>query len=201
VFIGYSSSQKGYKVYNLDTKIVSVTKDVTFHEHFFPYHCNKDKENKALKQFFLPTSSDNFNEFEKYPSDCDLNTNPKPVSDSDTSVHTNEANNTGHITELRRSQRAHRNPTYLDDFHCYNSSNNHWCGLVKYTDHSKYSSDITKIVHKEPKTYKEAMKNSLWKTTMDQELASLEKNKTWKIVPLPPGKKAIGSKWVFKVKL
>lgn len=45
------------------------------------------------------------------------------------------------------------------------------------------------------------MKNSLWKTTMDQELASLEKNKTWKIVPLPPGKKAIGSKWVFKVKL
>ncbi|KAI4345038.1 hypothetical protein L6164_012206 [Bauhinia variegata] len=32
------------------------------------------------------------------------------------------------------------------------------------------------------------------------ELAVLEQNKTWKVVPLPPNKKPVGSKWVFKVK-
>ena len=29
---------------------------------------------------------------------------------------------------------------------------------------------------------------------------ALKKNKTWQLVPLPQGKKAIGSTWVFKVK-
>ena len=35
---------------------------------------------------------------------------------------------------------------------------------------------------------------------MDKEIMALENNKTQKLVPLSPGKKAIGSKWVFKVK-
>ena len=32
---------------------------------------------------------------------------------------------------------------------------------------------------------------------MDLEISALEKIKTWEVVPLPHGKKAIGSKWVF----
>jgi hypothetical protein len=33
---------------------------------------------------------------------------------------------------------------------------------------------------------------------MDKEIAALEENKTWTVVSLPHGKKAIGSKWVLK---
>ncbi|KAL0457729.1 UNVERIFIED_CONTAM: Retrovirus-related Pol polyprotein from transposon RE1 [Sesamum latifolium] len=36
---------------------------------------------------------------------------------------------------------------------------------------------------------------------MKEEIEALEKNKTWDITPLPTGKRAIGSKWVFKLKL
>lgn len=36
---------------------------------------------------------------------------------------------------------------------------------------------------------------------MDKEINAPKQNKTWTLVPLLPGKKAIGSKWVFKVKL
>lgn len=36
---------------------------------------------------------------------------------------------------------------------------------------------------------------------MNKELDALEENNTWTIMPLPPGKKSIGSKWVYKVKL
>lgn len=35
---------------------------------------------------------------------------------------------------------------------------------------------------------------------MEKELTTLEKNKTWVITDLPEGKKAIVSKWVYKVK-
>ncbi|KAL0455649.1 UNVERIFIED_CONTAM: Retrovirus-related Pol polyprotein from transposon RE1 [Sesamum latifolium] len=36
---------------------------------------------------------------------------------------------------------------------------------------------------------------------MRQELDALEQNDTWEVVALPPGKKAIGNKWVYKLKL
>ncbi|KAK6142001.1 hypothetical protein DH2020_016217 [Rehmannia glutinosa] len=36
---------------------------------------------------------------------------------------------------------------------------------------------------------------------MDQELTALEKNHTWELTTLPPGKKSIGCKWVYKIKM
>lgn len=35
---------------------------------------------------------------------------------------------------------------------------------------------------------------------MGSEVTALEENGTWTIEDLPPGKKAIGSKWVYKIK-
>jgi len=35
---------------------------------------------------------------------------------------------------------------------------------------------------------------------MLEELAALEKNDTWELVPSPPGKKVIDCKWVYTVK-
>lgn len=35
---------------------------------------------------------------------------------------------------------------------------------------------------------------------MDKEMEALTKNNTWTLVPLPPNKRPIGSKWVYKIK-
>lgn len=54
-----------------------------------------------------------------------------------------------------------------------------------------------------PTSFKSAMESddaSNWKEACDSELESLKKNETWDLVPLPAGRKAITSKWVFKVK-
>lgn len=53
----------------------------------------------------------------------------------------------------------------------------------------------------EPTSYNEASKDPQWVEAMHNEIDALNRNKTWKIVTLPKGKRAIGSKWVYKVKL
>ena len=55
----------------------------------------------------------------------------------------------------------------------------------------------------EPKTLEEALASDHaeeWKTAIDSEYESLIENKTWELVELPSERKAIGCKWVFKVK-
>ncbi|KAE8691959.1 hypothetical protein F3Y22_tig00110864pilonHSYRG00223 [Hibiscus syriacus] len=51
-----------------------------------------------------------------------------------------------------------------------------------------------------PITYQEAiqsLESDKWKSAMDEEMQSLQKNNTWKLAQLPKGKRAIGCKWVF----
>ncbi|CAI7898765.1 unnamed protein product [Closterium sp. NIES-54] len=55
----------------------------------------------------------------------------------------------------------------------------------------------------EPATLKEALESSdaeEWKKSMESELKSIEENGTWELVELPEGRKAITSKWLFKIK-
>ncbi|CAI7843825.1 unnamed protein product, partial [Closterium sp. NIES-54] len=55
----------------------------------------------------------------------------------------------------------------------------------------------------EPATLKEALESSdaeEWKKSMESELKSIEENGTWELVELQEGRKAITSKWLFKIK-
>ena len=55
----------------------------------------------------------------------------------------------------------------------------------------------------EPSTIQEAKSSDLaaeCKVATDAEYNSLIENKTWKLVELPLGRKAIGCKWLFKLK-
>ncbi|MCO5581101.1 hypothetical protein L7F22_034977 [Adiantum nelumboides] len=52
----------------------------------------------------------------------------------------------------------------------------------------------------EPTYFEEAAENVKWQEVMDEEMDALYGNETWDLVPLPKGKKPIGSQWVYKVK-
>lgn len=65
----------------------------------------------------------------------------------------------------------------------------------------RYQAYLSQIsVHREPKSYEEAIKDSRWVEAMQMEILALEDNRTWTIVPLPPKKKAISCRWVYKIK-
>lgn len=52
----------------------------------------------------------------------------------------------------------------------------------------------------EPVCYSQAEKEVEWRKAMQCEIDAIEKNKTWVLTDLPPGRKAISLKWVYKVK-
>ena len=53
---------------------------------------------------------------------------------------------------------------------------------------------------REPETLSEATKHPRSVDGMNEEMEALCKNETWDLVPLPPNKKAIGCRWIYKVK-
>ena len=58
-------------------------------------------------------------------------------------------------------------------------------------------SDLKYII---PKSYKEAKQTEEWTRAMIKEYDALISNNTWELTELPPGRKAIGSKWMFWLK-
>ena len=71
------------------------------------------------------------------------------------------------------------------------------------SSHATTSSAFCLISSLEPTTYEEAIngeESDKWIQAMDDEMDSLNKNKTWDLVELPEGRKPVTSKWVFKKK-
>lgn len=54
--------------------------------------------------------------------------------------------------------------------------------------------------HHTPRSIDEAFADPNWVRAIEEELEALEKNNTWKLVPLPAGKRQVGCKWVFSIK-
>jgi transposase InsO family protein len=65
--------------------------------------------------------------------------------------------------------------------------------------HRQFLAAVTTWV--EPKSYSEAVKHPGWRNAMRAELDALERQGTWTLESLPPGKVALGSMWVYKAKL
>jgi hypothetical protein len=82
------------------------------------------------------------------------------------------------ISVPRRSTQVTTLHSHLRDYHCYSA---------------------LATLH-EPRSFREAHTNPFWQNAMSEELNALSKTHTWDLVDLPPGKTAVGYKWVFKIK-
>lgn len=61
-----------------------------------------------------------------------------------------------------------------------------------------FVSNLNKTI--EPKHYSEACNDQNWISAMNDEMEALYRNQTWVLTDLPPGRKPVGCKWVYKIK-
>jgi len=59
---------------------------------------------------------------------------------------------------------------------------------------------MSTVIHVEPSTFEEVVKEQVWKDSMVEEYESIMKNNAWDIVPRLKGKFVATSKWLFKTK-
>ena len=90
----------------------------------------------------------------------------------------------------RRSTRVRRQNIRLDDYVL----------SISIDDFDVCLADMAPTLPNDTITFSQAAQHSGWRHAMEDEIQSIHKNQTWNLVPLPPNKKAITSKWIFKTK-
>ena len=119
---------------------------------------------------------------------------------------------------LIKSTRVHRPPTYLQDYACNAASSSSLASAATHPPRSPYDlSACLTYCHLDPqyKSYlmtvsqghstsqyfSQAVQDPLWRAAINKEIQAFEATQTWVLTPLPSGKRTIGCKWVYRVKL
>lgn len=173
MFLGYADGVKGYRLWDPTTRKVIVSRDVIFAEDQIQWKDGNDSTSKDSTE--TTTVQEENNPVEE-------------ITDSSEAAPEHEVQEPveSEAPEVRRSTRESRPPAWHSEY--VMESNVAYCLLTE---------------DGEPLTFHEATSGSdvpLWMTAMQEEIEALHKNKTWQLVPLPRGRKAIGNKWVYKIK-
>ena len=189
-----------------------VSRDVTFREDVFPF--NKDTESAAyLKPLPVSMPSSTSRDYD-YEFDYDFGTvgtshddasqsdfpsqydNPHVNSENSGEPDASENTSTSALSEVpvRRSTRIKKPSVWLHPYTSYlvKSEPSTMSAVIDQEvqpDSSCFMTSVTTTV--DPTSYKQAVKFAHWVEAMNVELEALERNGTWMITTLPPGKVAI----------
>ena len=173
VFVGYSEESKAYKLYNPLTGKLVVSRDVIFSEEETWTWNNKEVSKEKIV-------STDFEEPEVVP----------PIEQQPAQTIT--------TTPVHRIARS--GPTSSEE-----SSSSTPVRLRSLTEiYGQEEEEETNLfclyADHEPFSFNEAVEEDCWKKAMEEEIHAIEKNDTWELTKLPPNQKAIGVKWVYKIK-
>lgn len=211
VFIGYPYNQKGYKLLNMVTKQIFISRDVKFFEDKFPLLPLVQNSSNSDDSSYIPQSISDDHSISQ--------SSQNPVSSN---THVSESNSqqipfstTMPEQPLRRSSRIVHPPSKFQDFICRDIVTNDFsCShtitnlcinnlssqpcVASTTNNSLVFQETTHKI--EPAFYNQAKGHPAWEVAMQKEFDALLANNTWDIVKLPKGKKPISCIWVYKVK-
>lgn len=189
-FVGYSNDHKAYRFLDPSTSKITISRDAVFLENGMKYEIPEpvvESQNEVFLESSLKDiqsrgdseSEDDFLDMENMVFHEDRARGDTTEENQEENHQDNEAGNSQ--SQVRRSSR----PT-------------------KGIPPERFSDQLYLTLEvKEPTTIDEAMKSSMkaeWQVAMKEEINSLRENNTWELVQLPPDKKPIRCKWIFKAK-
>lgn len=200
IMLGYGGVSKGYRLWDLEKRSLIVSRDVVFVENEFPLKERAtietiDYSDLSSESFAIEVQQDQSSDIQQ-PVEQQVQENERDMeiqqlANEDEMQEANESDEDGQPEEEnegRQTSENHENQIKLRDR-----------SKLKKPDY--YCCTTAQTV--EPKTYKQAMSGSdrdLWAAAIEEELNSLNVMGVWELSDLPPGKSAIGCKWVFKIK-
>jgi transposase InsO family protein len=177
ILVGYSSTRKAYKCYNLRLNKVVESINVTIDETGRPE--SKEEENKSMEQLF---EEEDEKEVEEEDEDEE---NPTEAEE--------QVQQVSPKTPSKRVQKNHPSDQIIG---------NKDAGVeTRRKIRSPEQTHLALLSTIEPNCFEEANKDEFWNKAMDEELDQIEKNDTWELVPRPKNKNVIDTKWVFRNKL
>ena len=229
VFLGYPPGVKGYRLYDVVNKEIFISRDVVFHETIFPFHTVVTHESVVdpFVDLVLPrpqvTEIPPVTEVPHVVSPSPMAADPCLTDSTDvvsvpssppviSSQHSDPLPMAVTTPAVRKSSRVISKPNYLKDFHCSListadssarlTSPHSLSSVLAYdslsSSHRAFALSVS--MDFEPQFFHQAVKYPHWQTAMKEELDAMENNHTWSVVPLPPDKKSIGCRWLFKNK-
>lgn len=175
-FIGYAIEQKGYRFVDLESNLITVSRDARFIELGngsssveIPDPATKKISEEDVQ--VIPSKEEEGEDHGEEASGLD-------------DIELDSENENAPSSGIRRSKRTTQGtrPRYLQEYDLEFAVGFAACAVEGPADH------------------REAMQDPIWRKAMDEEIAAHQRNGTWKLVPRPKDQKVIGSKWIYKVK-
>ncbi|KAI3718388.1 hypothetical protein L6452_19257 [Arctium lappa] len=200
-FIGYSLASKAFRVFNLRTRTIQESINITFDD-------NKSSEQEENQQSESEEVEDQ-NENDQGVSEVTPKTNSEEIRESASPSQERTSEPLNSTTEMSSTviSEAQTPPQIFAPISRWTKdhpidqiigSSSEGVKTRSATINECFYVNFLSII--EPKKVKEALEDPHWIFAMQDELQEFVRNKVWTLVPLPKGKFAIGTKWVFRNK-
>lgn len=197
IFIGYEGGSKAYRCYDPVSKKVLISRDVVFDEA--AQWCWEDAADKPEDGFTLfefehttetviePGGGDPAPRFPvRTPSPAPVPTSTLIAGDEEEEV----------LDEGENLDADH------DDAPLKYRNINELIGPATPPGLARRAliEELHSTVADEPASFEDAEQEACWRQAMREEMKAIVENNTWELAALPAGHRAIGLKWVFKIK-
>jgi hypothetical protein len=198
--VGYDETSKAYRCFDHVRHKIVISRDVLFNENIIgiPNLIDSSSHDDDLFQVFLrsnttqpePDSSIPAPESSLQVHPISPNLTPLPDTSPPSPPRNLAPTPDSSLIPLCRSTRFRTQNIMLDDYVL----------TISHEDFDVCLAEPSLEPLGDNLTYAQTRTHFGWRTAMDDEMQSIHKNKTWALVPLPPGKCTITAKWVYKTK-